>query len=189
MLRTTTIRIAACAVMSLCTTAMAQQPVPGSPYVGGQMALTHLDLHDTDQDANLTALVGRAGVHVNRHFSFEGRAGFGVDDDALVGRVLLAGEDVEVDIEIDYLMGGYLRGHIPIADLISLYGVVGVTNLRFSGGANGGSETQKESSASWGAGIDLHAHGRATLSFEYMRYLDKDDFELNAFGIGFGGRF
>ncbi|MCG5531422.1 porin family protein [Halorhodospira halochloris] len=169
--------------------AFAQTPSGGDIYVGGQAAFLVFDDSEQDDvdfdDAELIGLLARGGMYVNEHLSVEGRAGIGVGDDTVTVRPVGGGPDVDTDIELDYLVGGYLRGHLGLEDILSFYGVVGYTSAQISIENEFVSESETESGGSVGFGVDVYLGDSTILNFEFMSYYS----DMNALNIGAVYRF
>ncbi|ABM62051.1 porin family protein [Halorhodospira halophila] len=192
--RTRTVTLVGISALCLSGAVMAQAPTAGDSYAGGQIASATYGEDDVPQlgitvdgDADLTGLVGRVGTYVSEYVSVEGRAGFGIGDDSVT--VSEGATSVDVDVELDYLFGGYVRGHLPVGDALALYGIVGLTGGQMTAEANGFSYSQSDTGASFGAGVDIHVGDAASANFEYMQYLDEAGYEIDALSAGLVGRF
>jgi len=111
------------------------------------------------------------------------RAGTGIESDQRSGGLGSA------EFDIDRLYGGYFRLSVPVADLFRPYAIVGysesrgTTSIR-SGGALVSRSTDTVGDQSYGVGVDASLAGAIGFNVEYMRYLDKDDYQLNAISVG-----
>jgi len=74
-----------------------------------------------------------------------------------------------------YAIGGYSN-------------VRGRTSVR-SGGVLLSRDTDSVDGGSYGIGVDVSLAGTLGLNAEYMRYLDKDNYELNAISVGIRSAF
>ena len=169
--------LAIAAAVSFSGAAAADPTSAGTTYIGGQYAAVTYS-EDNVPDAEPSAIVGRAGTFISDNLSIEGRFGFGLEDDT----VSLAG--VDVDVEIDNFIGGYITGHLPLADQASLYGVLGFTSAKGKFSAGGGSISERDSGISWGAGFNFYATEQLGLNLEYMQYLDESGYDLSAIAFG-----
>ncbi|MDN3516276.1 porin family protein [Aquisalimonas lutea] len=167
---------------------LADTGTDASGYVGAQAAFAEYDPDNVSGTADLTALVGRAGFRASRYFSMEARLGTGLGDDSVDVFVPGAG-NVAVDVDIDYLFGAYGRGHIPLSDRFSLYGVAGFTSGELTFDAAGYSDSESDSGLSYGVGADFHATDHVGLNVEYMQYLDESNYEISALSVGVVGSF
>ena len=153
----------------------------GNNYIGIQYATGDYSEDGIPEDFNPTALVGRLGGHVNPNFSIEGRLGFGVQDDTqnIFG--------IDASLELDSLLGVYGVGHLNFAPSSSVYGLVGFT--RVEGTASipaipGASATDDETDLSIGVGADIGISDTVAFNIEYISYVSKSTFDLNALGLG-----
>ncbi|ULX57484.1 porin family protein [Ectothiorhodosinus mongolicus] len=110
--------------------------------------------------------------------SVEGRFGFGIDDDT----VSVAGIDAK--LEIDNFFGGYVLGHLPLADQASVYGLIGFTRGKGTISVPGFSESDTDSGLTWGTGFNFFAPPQLGVNAEYVQYLDESGYDLSAFSLG-----
>ncbi|OEY65354.1 porin family protein [Marinobacter sp. X15-166B] len=155
-------------------------------YAGVQIA--HLTWDEPDvEDLNPTALVGRLGHYVHNNFSVEGRLATGLSDDST------SVEGVKVSLEIDYLLGVYGVGHLPINDQVSVYGLAGFTKAKASAEASFGGATFSTSddgtSFSYGVGGQVSLSQNAALTVEYASYYDRKDVQVSGVSAGLNFRF
>ena len=153
----------------------------GTTYAGVQYAITSYNEAGFDE-LNPTALIGRFGKNINDGFALEGRLGFGLQDDNLnyLG--------VDVSLELDNLFGVYGVGHVNLSESSSLYGLIGVTQAELSVTASAfgfsASKSESDSGLSLGVGANIGISNNAALNVEYMQYLSKSDYDLNAISFG-----
>lgn len=167
---------AALGLLLVATPALAYELKPHW-YLGASydpLTLSGSDGGDFDVDA-VTVKLG-AGLH--RFMAVEARAGFGVGDDT---QTVLG---TPVTAEIDQFYGAYLKGIIPLHQTVSLYGLAGYTQVEATASSVLGSESEKSDGFSYGAGLAWHFNRNVSINAEWMSYLDKDDFELDGFGLG-----
>ena len=129
-------------------------------------------------EADLTSSVFRAGAKFNEYIAAEGRLGFGITGDS----VLYLGQ--EVDVDLNYLFGAYLRAGIPASDKVFPYIVAGFTRGEVAASALGVSVEVAESDMSYGFGIDIDASDKVTLNAEYINLLDKNEAEVGGVSLG-----
>lgn len=161
----------------LCGTAQAEKG-----YYGVGLAFLNYSEEDIE-DASLTSIYGRLGTNFNENISGEFRIGVGVGDDS----VDVYGYDV--DIELDNMVGAYLRGGIPVTESFFPYAVLGYTRLELTASAMGFSESESETDISFGLGADVDVNGNITVNVEYINYVDKDGLEIDGFSIGVASKF
>ena len=160
-------------------------------YVGVQYGVSSYSESGVSKDFEPTAIIARFGRDINPNFAIEGRLGMGLDDDTqFVPELCDCGADIE--FEIDTILGIYAKGSINPNEWLSLYGMLGGSRVSVTAGLSGFPSTEEsddENSLSYGAGIDIGFSSSAAVNFEYMRYLDKDDFSLDIASIGLTFRF
>lgn len=157
--------LATCTALSANTFA---QGTHGQRYVGASVGFMELDFGNTD--ASLNHFEGRLGGYVNDYLAAEGRVGLGVVGD----------EIGPVDIDLRYLVGGYLRAGAPLADnKLFPYVLLGFTRAD----VEVGNVSDAETDASLGFGADVELEG-LSLSIEYVEYVDKNEYDLSGFNIG-----
>lgn len=158
--------------------------VQAENYYGGNISFLDYSEEGIDDDASLTAIVGRLGTTFNENFSGEVRLGFGVGDDT----VDVFGFDA--DVELDNMFGAYVRGGIPVTDSFFPYAIVGYTRGEVTASISGfGSESETESDVSFGVGADVNVNQNIIINVEYMNYFDKDGAEIDGFSIGIASKF
>lgn len=152
-------------------------------YFGGSVAF--IDYSEGGlEDASLTAIFGRLGSDFNENFSGEIRAGVGIGDDS----VDVFGNDVTV--ELDSMIGAYVRGGVRVSDMFFPYAVLGYTRGEITASLSSfGSASETESDVSFGLGADLNFNRDFALNIEYTNYYDKDGVEISGFSIGFVNSF
>ncbi|MCK5874128.1 MAG: porin family protein [Alcanivoracaceae bacterium] len=153
------------------------------PFVGLNYSQYELDIDAADESLTPTGATVRAGAEFNDLFALEVRAGTGIESDQRSSGLGTA------EFEVDRLYGGYFRLSVPVADLFRPYAIVGysesrgTTSIR-SGGALVSRSTDTVGDQSYGVGVDASLAGAIGFNVEYMRYLDKDDYDLNAISVG-----
>ena len=152
----------------------------GNSYVGAQYAMfTYSESGIPDFDP--TGLIIRGGYFFNKHFSLEGRLGFGIGDDQ---------QDVfgfPVKVEIDNMFGIYGVGHLPVSERVDLYGVIGYSQGEATAtvvGIPGATASDDDSDLSFGVGADFLITDKFSLNIEYMSYLSKSEFDTDALSLG-----
>lgn len=158
-------------ILSCCPTVYAAQE--GDTYGGVQYSLVTYDEEGFD-DVEPVALVGKFGRFINDSVAVEGRIGIGIQDD----EVEVLGFDVDVDVET--LFGVYGVFHSDTRKDAVFYGVIGITRGELELSFFGFEESGDESGLSYGFGANF-----GHFNIEYMSYLDEDDFEATAIGIGY----
>lgn len=157
----------------------AQEPFEGG-YVGANYVFVNYE-EEGFPEFDLGALVGKAGLKINPYLAAEVRLGTGVADDSI------SGGGATLDLDLDYLVGGYLVAGIPNETAVYPYGVVGVTKGELTATLSGnliGSASESDSDISFGVGANFAVNEEILLNAEYMQYLDKDGVEISGVGLG-----
>ncbi len=147
------------------TTAQAQQTFYPQPYIGGDAMFWNLD-RDNRQDRDSVGLRLNGGMQFNEYFAVEGH---------------LAGGGSDGPAELDYLVGAYAKGILPVAPEFRLYGLAGFTEVDY--------DIDRESGFSYGAGAEFDVAPNLAVGADYMRYLDKSRYNFDAASVGLRYRF
>jgi len=145
-----------------------------------------------------TALVVRMGTFINDYLAVEGRIGFGFSDDEAIidtGTDSVLGDySASLGLDIESLFGFYVLGVMPVSSDFDLYGLIGVSSIDFGLTANlnttnlgsiSATDSETENGFSYGLGTSIGMGENSSLNLEYMSYLDKSDYTLNAINVGF----
>lgn len=146
--------------------AQAQQTFYPEGYVGGDAMFWTLD-PDAGSSRDSVGLRLRAGAQVNDYFAVEGHLGTG-------------GSDGPADL--DYLVGGYAKGILPVAPEVRLYGLLGFTEVDLDSAG-------RENGLSYGAGGEFDVAPQLSIGADYIRYLDKSGGNFDAASVGVRYRF
>ena len=172
-------KILACVLASIALTSNAFAGEAGKTYGGVQYATFKYTEDGIDPEFSPTGLIGRFGKNINDSFSIEGRLGIGLSDDT---RNILG---IDGTLEIDNLYGVYGVGHVSVSDRSSVYGLICYTRAEATVSAPGfDSSSKSETSISYGRGAKFGFSKSASLNVEYIQYLSKSDFDLNAILVG-----
>ena len=151
-------------------------------YFGVQYAQVDEDEFDLEP----TAAVFRVGSMTNQGYGYELRIGTGLDGDDRTETIFPFG-DVNVDLEIDNLIGFYLLAE-GRAGPASVYGIIGYTKVDFTleleAGGLTADDSDDESDLSYGFGVNFGDSNRVRFNIEYMQYLDKNDVDASAISLG-----
>lgn len=154
------------------------------PYIGLNYTQFQLESDDTDNKLKPEGITLRGGIEFNEFIGLEARGAMGVRSD----------ERNSIKYDLDHLYGGYLKVSLPLAEHVRPYIIGGYTEARGKvtldtsiGSAS--RETDTVSDESYGAGIDFQLTDTFGMNVEYMRYLDKSDYELNGISVGFRSAF
>lgn len=160
-------------------------------YFGIQYGVGDYSENNLSKTFEPTVLIGRLGYYFRPSFSIEGRFRLGVEDDTqfLPERGV---SGLDATLELDTILGLYGTGHINLTGSSSLYGVLGVSRVKATTSVPEFppvTSTKIDDSFSYGVGADIGIGKSMVLNIEYMRYLDKDNLELNVIGVGAAFRF
>ena len=153
------------------------------PYVGLNYSQYELEADATTNTLAPTGATVRAGVEFGDIFALEARGGTGIEADTRSSGLGTA------EFELDRIYGGYVKLSVPVFEMFRPYAIGGYseargrTSLR-SGGILVSQETDTVGDESYGVGVDASLAGAIGVNVEYMRYLDKDDYDLNAISVG-----
>lgn len=147
------------------TTAQAQQTFYPQPYIGGSAMFWEVN-PDQGPSRDSVGLRLDGGMQFNEYFAVEGHLGTGGSDGSA---------------ELDYLVGAYAKGILPVAPEFRLYGLAGVTEVDF--------DMDRDSGFSYGAGAEFDVAPNLALGADYMRYLDKSEGTFDAASVGVRYRF
>lgn len=167
--------------------AQAEEAPQPQGYFGGNYVFLTYEEDGIDEDFDLGALVGKAGVNVNPYLAAELRVGFGVKDYSI------SGNGVTAELEVDYLVGGYIVAGIPNSSPIYPYAVLGATKAELTATVRAFGESasvsDSDSDVSYGVGANFAVNEQVSLNAEYMSYLDKDSVKISGISIGGAVRF
>lgn len=161
------------------STLLAAQAHAGG-YAGGGLNVVNYD--DIDFGSTyLQTLNGIVGYSFNDYVSMEGRVGFGIAS----GDYDVYGSTLEV--ELDSMVGGYVRFTAPLNDAFRPYVVAGITQGKATYSYWGESVSESENDFSYGAGFELGEE--IAFRLEYMRYLDMEFTTISGLTMAIIGRF
>lgn len=189
-------------------------------YVGVGVSVLDMKSSNSDTSTDFSAVDFRLGQEANRFISGEFRLGVGVDggsysdkSDGQKTTFLADGtnelttktESSNASLKLKYYTGVYLRGTLPVADVIFPYAIIGATHVKMDTDITNNSTlvspTKNESKRdvtslsgsgtgfSYGVGIDIPMAINFDLNLEYMSYYDKDEISLKGFSAGVTYRF
>lgn len=142
--------------------------------------------------ASISSVIGRFGAQFSEHLSAEARLGFGISEGSL-------DPGVKVDVELDSLIGAYLRAGFRPNNYLYPYATVGFTQIELTATVPGydDSATESESGITLGLGLDINLGSTFTINLEYMNYFSESESdsgessgaEIDGLSIGLTGRF
>ncbi|KAA0011115.1 porin family protein [Billgrantia pellis] len=143
----------------------AQMPMYPRTYAGADAMFWDLD-YDHGEDGDSVGLRLNGGAQFSDYFGVEAHLGTGGSDGPT---------------ELEYLVGAYAKGILPVSQELRLYGLAGFTEVDF--------DTDQESGFSYGAGAEFDVAPNLAIGADYMRYLDKSDYTFDAASVGVRYRF
>ena len=172
-----------CTLLAFSATVTAEADKTDISYVGGVYTMLTVSPEGLP-DFDLSALGVRGGHYINKYFSVEGRLAFGVGDDSLsvIGDLGLGfgPETLTLAFDLDYSLGVYAVGHIPLTEQFQLYGLVGLTKQEITLEACAASigcdsDGIGDSDLSFGVGAEFDVTRNLSLGLEYISYLTDGD--------------
>lgn len=154
---------------TLALAALATVPLAALAEQGlyGGLAVSEVEVRpDRGPNFTPTAISGFVGKDITPHLAAELRLGVGMASDN--------------GIEVDRIVGGYVRGNLPLARDVSLYGLLGVTNARLKY-RGGGSES--DTGLSYGVGVEVGLGKSVSLGLEWASLMRPSGYELESLGI------
>ena len=161
----------------------------GETYFGLQYGVGNYDEEGISETYEPTLLTARLGYYLTPNFTIEGRIGTGMDDDT---HSLPEFGDRDATLELDRMFGIYGTAHFNITESSSIYGLLGASKVKGTASLDdfpGLDSSEDNSSVSYGVGADIGIGGNWALNIEYVRYLDKEDFDLDVGSVGASFRF
>lgn len=164
--------IALTAVLTLAgLSAMAAEDSHKKPYLGFDANIQNFD--NGSDSLNPAAVTFKGGAFFHQYVAAEARLGFGVATDSVGG----------MDVMTDYYAGAYVRLAAQM-DKLSPYLIGGFTAAKASYSGGGVSESINKSGLSYGAGLDYKFGEHYAATVEWMKLVDKSDFDLSSINVG-----
>ncbi|MCE8016035.1 porin family protein [Halomonas sp. MCCC 1A17488] len=167
-MRLLAVSTAALLTAAFASSAQAQQyqmPMYPRAYAGADAMFWELD-PEQGSSADSVGLRLNGGAQFNDYFGAEAHLGTGGS---------------EGSTELDYLVGAYAKGILPVSQEFRLYGLAGFTEVDF--------DADRESGFSYGGGAEFDIAPNLAVGADYMRYLDKSDYTFDAASVGVRYRF
>jgi len=131
------------------------------------------------EDENFGVLNATAGYNFNRYVAVEGEAAFGVQDKKIDG----------VKAKIDYTVGAYVVGSLPVSQNVDLIGRIGAVQGKIKAKVGNVSESFDDTAAAYGIGVRYFPNGGQNGVRADLTKYDFDDLEVNAFQVSYVRRF
>lgn len=168
--------IALATITMFASTGVAADKTHGNRYFGVNLGFFDAEV-DGSNDGSINTIEGRVGGFFNDYLAAEVRAGTGITGDTVVNGT------TEIDVDLNYMVGGYLKLGFPVHDQIFPYLLGGYTRLELEAESGGASTKGAETDASIGIGIDANVEN-LSISAEYVNLLDKNKASFSGFSIG-----
>ena len=134
------------------------------------------------KEVNPSAISLKYGNEFDENFAFEIRGAIGVSDDTLNIN------NITIDVDCNNMLGIYGVGRKYLTKDFSLNGIIGLTRAEFTSkstnGLVGTTVEDYELDFSYGVGAGYRLDNKS-LELEYIRYIRKKYFELNAINLNF----
>jgi hypothetical protein len=137
-------------------------------YIGLQLGKA--DFEDDDLNYGLA----RIGIKFPNNIAAEVRYGAGANSKTNDG----------VKVEVERILGVYGAYHFDLADKLSLYGIVGWSEVVINSTDSLDSVDTSQGGISYGIGAEFRG-----FNVEWMQYLDTDDVDTQAIAIGYNYHF
>jgi len=162
--------------------ALTSQPVladstHGHRYFGASVGFMEIE-NQTNDEASINHIEGRAGGYVNDFLAFETRLGVGLTNDTVNG----------AEFSLRYSLGAYIRAGFPVHEQAFPYFILGFSRADFEAKVAGNSVNDAETDSSYGVGIDVEVVN-LSLTAEYLNMIDKNDISFSGFSVGFTTQF
>lgn len=146
----------------------AGQEVP-TPYVGfGMHSGTY---EEPPYEVDITGVKVKLGVYfVEDILAIEANYLYGWGD--------FYGADIDGDI-----LSIFLRGDLPLAEQVRLYGMIGYSSLSMTLSAYGYSDTFSDQDPSFGGGLEFEIHKDLRIGIEYILYADETYYRYGGFNF------
>ncbi len=148
-------------------------------YVGGLYSQLQYE-EDGFEEVNPSAVGLVIGSQITRNLVVEGRLAFGSGADSTD---TFAGE---IELDVDSMLGGYVKVLAPLNDSFALYGLAGITVVEMTATATdvGISQSENDTGMSFGIGAQVMAGDKARITVEWARLVTADAYDLGGMSVG-----
>ena len=94
-----------------------------------------------------------------------------------------------VDMKITDVVGLYLKGSLPVADKLNLFGRIGYTRARIKASSSGTSIADSDSGFSYGVGAQYDFTDKVYGMVDYMSFYDRNGTTITGPTVGVGYKF
>jgi opacity protein-like surface antigen len=123
----------------------------------------------------------RGGIEYSDYFGVETHFAMGGSDQVTVN-------NTEVNVDLDYMWGVFLRGSYPIS-AARLYGVFGASNLMMSIDSDVLSGVDRITRLAYGAGAEYLINKNWVINADYIVYIKSESFTFSGISAGLRYRF
>jgi len=170
------------ALIIFSTAAFTSQPLladntHGHRYMGASVGFMEIENQSNDE-ASINHIEGRAGGYINDFLAVEARLGVGLTNDTVNG----------TEFALRYSLGAYIRAGFPVHEQAFPYVILGFSRADFEAKSAGNTVNDAETDSSYGVGIDVEI-SNLSLTAEYLNMIDKNDTSFSGFSVGFTTQF
>ncbi|WP_447555573.1 outer membrane beta-barrel protein [Vreelandella sp. EE22] len=171
------VKVAVIAALGFGGSAFAQSFQVGYPqaYVGADAMAWRLDLSGVSEDFDSAALRLVGGIKLDDYLAVEFHGATGGSDSVYGAKV-----------ELDYLVGGFLKGIVPLGNSARIHGLVGYSELKLSVDGFG---SGRDDGISFGGGAEFDVADNLAISGDIIRYLSPSEYDFDAASLGLRYRF
>lgn len=144
------------------------------PYVGVSYDFFKLDQDDGIGEFDTPAMTMKLGTKITPNFGVEGVLGYGVDKDSQ--RV----NSTNVKAEIQDFYGLYATGFYPVSNMFEVTGKLGLAQVSTKLGSN----SESDSSLSWGVGVRAYTQSNVSLNLDYVNLYQDSNTDVKGFSVG-----
>ena len=146
---------------------------------------SRLDYSETGvvDDASLSTIDLRLGKPFNEHIAAELRGSFGITDEEVDV------DGVDVNVELDYSYGAFLRAGLPVNDMFYPYLLGGISELKITTSLDNRSVSRSDTSWALGLGVVVNINDNTSINVEYIDYSNDENGEMEGVSIGLIGKF
>ena len=139
--------------------------------------------YNPDEVGKTSATTGkiRAGIEYSDFFGVETHLALGGSDKVTV-------KNTEINIDLDYVWGVFLRASYPVS-AARLYGIFGASNLMMSIDSGELSGVDRITRLSYGAGAEYLINKNWVINADYIVYLKSESFTFSGISAGLRYRF
>lgn len=162
-------------IFAFSTNAVAQEH---TKYFGINISGLQYTEDGSSEEFNPIVLFGTFGYFFHKNFGIEGRLGAGIASD----KINRNGYDMTY--KVDHIVGVYGKGIFEIHNNLFVYGMIGGIQTERSVKVQELIYSDKDKDLSYGGGVEYEISNQFYIDLEYMSYLSKSYYDLQAISIG-----